>query len=73
MVDLSLYWARTAERDRRCCLIGASLSGKVHAKVCSGTLGELRKLKQGKPSIDCYFETYQSLVQKSHDEVDREL
>ena len=29
-------------------------------------LGELRKLKQGKLSIDRYIEKYQSLVQKSH-------
>ena len=29
-------------------------------------LRELRKLKQGKLSIDCYIEKYQSLVQKSH-------
>ena len=35
-------------------------------------LGELRKLKQGKLSIDRYIEKYQSLVQKSHN-VDPEL
>ena len=35
-------------------------------------LGELRKLKQGKLSIDRYIEEYQSLVQKSH-KVDPEL
>ena len=35
-------------------------------------LGELRKLKQGKLSIDRYIETYQSLVQKNHN-VDPEL
>ena len=67
MVTLSLQWARTTEGDRRCCLVCASPSGKVHAKVRSGqALGELRKLKQGKLSIDRYIEKYQSLVQKSH-------
>ena len=35
-------------------------------------LGELRKLKQGKLSIDRYIEKYHSLVQKSHN-VDPEL
>ena len=35
-------------------------------------LGELRKLKQGKLSIDRYIEKYQSLVQKGHN-VDPEL
>ena len=35
-------------------------------------LGELRKLKQGKLSIDRYIEKYQYLVQKSHN-VDLEL
>ena len=35
-------------------------------------LGELRKLKQGKLSIDRYIEKYQSLVQESHN-VDPEL
>ena len=35
-------------------------------------LGELRKLKQGKLSIDRYIEKYQSLVQKSHN-VDPEI
>ena len=35
-------------------------------------IGELRKLKQGKLSIDRYIEKYQSLVQKSH-KVDPEL
>ena len=35
-------------------------------------LGELRKLNQGKLSINSFIEKYQSLVQKSHN-VDPEL
>ena len=45
--------------------------GSCHA-AREQALGELRKLKQGKLSIDRYIEKYQSLVQKSHS-VDPEL